>query len=137
MKEDCIKIEEIKMFLGVGLQIEYMGKSWFVEAILDGSNKGEVEICNYEDNCCNEILLISDIRPLVRPLSELTQTEMDGMYGCCSSFDIELLSQDFGDLGADAYVGVVGGLFVLNELAKRHYDIFNWISRGLADKLED
>ena len=136
--KDCIKIEELKMFLESELQV----------TLVNDVCKKHLTLTTIDvvDDCCglyddyllySEFYSINGIKPLVKPLSELTQKEADTLGDCLDMDYIELL--DNGQNNELSYnIGkMIGGNLIVNELAKRHYDIFNWIGRGLANKLED
>lgn len=121
--KNVIKIEEIKMYLGTVLQcrVKYVGG-----IIID-----TVETLNYiNPNCGHELNVliksndigfgIDEIIPFVKPLSKLTDED---------NAKIESYNENYTRLEMT--------MQQINYLASKHYDIFNWIGRGLAIKKED
>ena len=108
------------MFLGTDLQINGDGKT------IRGVDEALV-IDNNEDE-----YYLSEIKPLIKPLSSITfEEEQYLIKECGRRFD--KTDNRFGFDGAMSFEDTYKAI---NFLASKHYDIFNWIERGLAEEIK-
>jgi len=136
--KDCIKIEEIKMFLGTNLKVNVNEPcvspkiKWFIYSV---DIKGD---CAMFDNSRRvDCVPLEDITPLVKPLSSLTDEILKEMYPRIDMKYVDSLScKDTGDVTEDSYNRILSSMIICNILASKHYDIFNWIGRGLAKEIK-
>ena len=136
--KDCIKTEEIKMFLGTDLKVNvnepYASPKikWFIHSV---DIKGN---CAMFDNSRRvDCVPLEDITPLVKPLSSLTDEILKEMYPRIDMKYVDSLScKDTGDVTEDSYNRILSSMIICNILASKHYDIFNWIGRGLAKEIK-
>lgn len=178
MKEDCIKMKEAKIFLGMNLGVMYKIKKCFISSLLDGCNEGYVRLYYGDEDDSEEVVELKDIRPLVRPLSDLTKeitvkgetfTPLIELAKICesdhfskeefidstvNSWGVSFFSKKNDEAMCFAYsleqecflirsenntkhFVVANTLSLYMKMAEWGLDIFNWLGRGLADKLED
>jgi len=163
--KDCIKTEEIKMFLGTDLKVNvnepYASPKikWFIHSV---DIKGN---CAMFDNSRRvDCVPLEDITPLVKPLSSLTDEELISMFLIANQYDREhkhykierkgrftkiIYTGDYrGDYAViELYTELNNIIFhtlsssicviaMYNQLAEHYVDIFNWIGRGLANEIK-
>ncbi len=130
--KDCIKIEEIKMFVGTGLKfnglrdVQILSCIEFVQdeprAWVAGCDYGVIELTD------------KDFKPLVKPVKELwehhTKDEIEDKYGVC---DYDTSSNNSLIFSCTEFYEIHDSL---TKLANEHYDIFDWIGRGLAEEIK-
>ncbi len=144
MMADKISVDELKVFVGTGLTVkdkdnevhtfDYIKKysSGGYGVSLSGHRDTQigVEIVKglyYQTGC-----RIDAIQPMVRPLSQITIEHLNhlGLHTAINSFGRNV--HDYEKFVLDGKESLPRCLF----LAAKHYDIFNWIGRGLAVELE-
>jgi hypothetical protein len=124
-----IKLEEIVGYLPYGLKI-----CFFKHGIQYRFDKLNSIVTTYNGSCVNLINSISDIKPILRPLSDLKNKDLD--------YWIEF-SQAIDEMNTDYLIdALVNGTFyskdihfsfkLLKVLYSMHFDIHNLIERGLA-----
>jgi hypothetical protein len=141
--EDKISVHEIKMFIGTGLEI--YGHD-------EVSDIGECVVCNdgdlryvergdYHSSNCD--FNLSDYPPIVRPISHISkEIDHEGM----TFIPTEVLFSSQYNFGKEMRV-IPQSMFrenpknwpvwAVSAAASMHFDIFNWIGRGLAKEKED
>jgi len=137
--DDKIKVEELKMFWGTGLMVEV--EAW--NNSMDGVDYVEsIKLTDYTFEDLTGTFPADSYKsmlPLVRPLTYLThEIEVDG-----KSFEpldaLRLQSHEDHQIRYRLNVGKEFNewlpLRVANALASWHFDIFNWIPRGLAKEI--
>ena len=146
-----IEFEEIKQYIGYGLQVIYDSEIMYLTNVLDN---GKIYVGSTIGN--DEYLTdIESITPLVVPLESLSNDiwleilssaencDFDKDYLYIDKYDncITLSHNDeqtiaFDIVTYDINTGMFYGEFsinqlkAINKLAKQHGDVFNWLNRG-------
>jgi len=165
--KDYIKVEELKMYLGTNLQVQYKGiingielskyreeynkrnlyscdfpfsteelepfnspkeiignRVGYIKIIEDWKNGTSVRVGTMKAGLKRFTLFGGGFKPIVKPLSKLTEEDKKGM----TKDDIIAAK-----LGFTSNISLSAAMI----LASKHYDIFNWLGRGLAIEKED
>ncbi len=134
--KDCIKIEEIKMFLETGLMI-ICNETWHYKPKEDSVISEFVGLDSDGEIITKRgFFTIDDIKPLVKPLSSLTFEDLENLG---NRYDVRIIDEDNAYLfrDEDGLRNPLEWSFQdINYLASKHYDIFNWIGRGLAEEIK-
>jgi len=130
--KDQIKLEEIRVFVGTGLEHEHEGCIFFLNNLhVWDSGNWETKLST------DDVVTAENIVPYVRPMTDATNDIICGLTENINDEYLELVQQTLGiDIQQDTDQCLTGFL-IMSELAKEHYDIFNWIGRKLARPLKD
>jgi hypothetical protein len=145
IENDKITVEELKMFVGTGLEFE-VDEVNVLEAVLVTTCDGHEYTAVSGMGSCQESneFQISCIIPIVRQLSQLTkEIEVDGeRFVPIEKIMPTSESKNFGWMSDPYMKGLLHSaeigclpMNIANKLSSWHFDIFNWIGRGLAKEL--
>lgn len=133
--KDTIKIEELRMFLGTNLRLN----EGVFEGVSTDLNEPFFAVCRKKGEIGRWLYELKDIRPLVRPLSSLDRVEFDKKFYGANVVSNMYTKPDPND--DKDYSGMLKPDYMpYNQivwLIDRHYDIFNWLVRGLADIIRE
>lgn len=109
------------MFLGTGLSCQYENPKWeegCQQAIISDKLKG---IIGNDIYIGNEVLELEEFMPLVKSLDDITEED---------EREAEELDLKYAD-----YPPIILYQKRINFLASKHYDICDWLGRGLANEI--
>jgi LEA14-like dessication related protein len=120
-----IPINELGAFLGSNLKVR-TDTGYIAEMVIRGESNQEVGI--------NIILINPEYKPLVRPMSQLTESEIDSIK---LLYDVEIRNGSISMHIDGSWTNYPTDLpfDLVQVLVKLHLDIFGWIDKGLAEEL--
>lgn len=76
---------------------------------------------------------IEDIKPVLRPLSDLTESDLFKNWNKEHSIELRYSKRVLLDVSSSTCIDIVGyPLSFLTDLIKNHFDVFGLIEKGLA-----
>ena len=110
------------------LIVQYEGTDYYLDGI---TGWNEVQLATMDYISLNYTVPLNDIKPYLRPLSNMTEDENDDLYEfgwrACWNFGSEIRLNEFAGF-KETYRSLIW-------LVQNHFDCFNLINQGLAIKV--
>jgi len=110
------------------LIVQYEGNDYYLDSM---TSWNEVQLATMDYTSLNYTVPLSDIKPYLRPLSNMTEDENDDLYEsggrACWNVGSEIRLNKFAGF-KETYRSLIW-------LVRNHFDCFNLINQGLAIKV--